>query len=346
VTTEVTGTPEVPGAVAPSAPPAGDGAPRLSMNPVVGRELTERLRGLRSFVALSIFVLLLTLTAFLVFEGSGAASDGDLSTRTSVGRLVFEAVLLIMTLLVLFFVPGIAAGAIAGERERQTLATLQVTLLRPRAILGGKIAAALAYLVLLVIAALPVLAVAWMLGGIRVVDIGRGVLGVIVVALFVATMVVSVSAFATRVQTATILAYGFTALLVIIGPLLYGVGAVLDARSEAPGDEVAAPAFLLTMNPLALVADVGGTRIEGFDGPLSGMRDLLLEAKQENDGSWFALFPATPGELGPFNGAVADDRDDSGLPIWLLAGVSMTIVAVVLFVGAARRLRTPAEVER
>ena len=54
--------------------------------------------------------------------------------------------MLMMVVLVLFFVPGLAAGAIAGERERQTLATLQVTLLRPRSILVGKIAAALAYL--------------------------------------------------------------------------------------------------------------------------------------------------------------------------------------------------------
>ena len=106
------------------------------------------------------FVLLLTLTAFLVFEGSQAASSAfDIGARTRSGRLVFESVVLIMTVLVLFFVPALCAGAIAGERERQTLATLQVTLLRPRSILLGKVVAALAYLVLLIVAALPVLGV-------------------------------------------------------------------------------------------------------------------------------------------------------------------------------------------
>jgi ABC-type transport system involved in multi-copper enzyme maturation permease subunit len=344
VTTEVTRTGET---TEVRAAATADEQPRFTVNPVVGRELTERLRGLRAFVALSSFVLLLTLTAFLVFEGSGAANDGDLAARTSVGRLVFESVLLIMTALVLFFVPGLAAGALAGERERQTLATLQVTLLRPRSILAGKIVATLAYLLLLVIAALPVLAVAGVLGGIRVVDIGRGILGVIAVALLLATMVVAVSAFAKRVQTATILAYGFTALLLIAGPVLYGVAAVLDARTDGRGDVTAAPAFLLTMNPVALVADVGGGRIEGFDGPLSAIRDGLLEAKEENDGSWFALFPTVEGEFARFDGgAIADERDDGGAPMWLLAVASMTVVAAALFAGAARRLRTPAEVER
>ena len=346
MTTEVTGAAEA--TTTDDIAGRGDDRPRFAVNPVVGRELTERLRGLRAFVALSSFVLLLTLTAFLVFEGSGAANDGDLSARTSVGRLVFESVLLIMTALVLFFVPGLAAGAIAGERERQTLATLQVTLLRPRSILAGKVVATLAYLLLLVIAALPVLAVAWMLGGIRVIDIVRGVVGVVAVALLLATMVVAVSAFAKRVQTATILAFGFTALLLITGPLLYGIGAVLDARTEGRGDDVAAPAFLLTMNPVALVADVGGARTEGFGGPLSGIRDLLLDAKEENDRRWFALFPATDGDDfdAPFGAGIADERDGGGAPIWLLAAVSMTIVAATLFAGATRRLRTPAEVER
>lgn len=330
----------------PVTPVRGEHRQRLAVNPVVGRELTERLRGLRAFVAVSIFVLLLTLTAFLVFEGSGAATDGDLSTRTSVGRLVFESVLLIMTALVLFFVPGIAAGAIAGERERQTLATLQVTLLRPRSILAGKIVAALAYLVLLIIAALPVLAVAWMLGGIRVVDIVRGVVGVTAVALLVAVMVVAISTFARRVQTATILAYAFSALLLITGPVLFGIVAVLDARSDDnPNDDVSAPAALLAINPVALVADLGGGRAESFDGPLSGIRDGIQDVKGRNGGSWVTFADGVAEDFDGLN-AGGDERDDGGPPIWLLAGAFMTLVAAGLFTGATRRLRTPSEVER
>ena len=314
------------------------------LNPVIGRELTERLRGLRAFVALSIFVLLLTLAAFLVFEGSQAGqSEFDLAERTRAGRLVFETVLLVMTVLVLFFVPGVAAGAIAGERERQTLATLQVTLLRPRSIVAGKIVAALAYLVLLIVAALPVLAAAYVLGGIRITDIVRGVVAVSAVALLVATVVVAVSTFARRVQTATVLAYAVTVLLVIAGPLAAGIAAIFDARADnGLDDDVAPPAFLLTLTPIALVADaVAGV---SDDGPLSGLHDGILEVKEANDGRWFALFPDTP----PGNRVELDDerRRDSGAPVWLLSAVSMTALAAVSFVGAARRLRTPAAVER
>lgn len=314
------------------------------LNPVVGRELTERLRGLRAFVALAVFVLLLTLTAFLVYEGSQAGSSSfDLASRTRVGRLVFESVVLIMTVLVLFFVPGLTAGAVAGERERQTLATLQVTLLRPRSILFGKIVAALAYLALLLVAALPVLAVAYLLGGIRVVDIGRGMVAVAMVAMLVATMVVAISAFAKRVQTATIMAYAFTAALVIAGPLAYGIASVLDARSD--GDEIAAPAALvLAVNPVTLVSDFAAGNVASDDGPLSAIRSALAEAKDLNDGRWFALFP-DDGGLGQVDAGVAR-RPDGGASAWLLSAVSMAVLATVLFWGAARRLRAPAEVER
>lgn len=330
-----------------------------TLNPVLGRELTERLRGLRAFVALAVFVLILTLTAFLVFTGAESASSFDLAARTRVGRLMFETVLLIMTVLVLFFVPGLTAGAVAGERERQTLATMQVTMLRPRSILFGKIAAALSYIVLMLIAALPVLAVAYVLGGIRVVDIARGILAVGLLAVALATMIVAISTFARRVQTATVLAYAFTALLVIAGPLAFGIGQILDARDVGENDVTIAPAGLLTLNPIVLVADLATGNSVADDTPLSAIVAGLAEAKADNDGRWWALFPDRPGRPDFFD--VADDirpgapfeenfvggrRPDGGLAAWVLSAGSMALLSAVLFWAASRRLRAPAEVER
>jgi ABC-2 type transport system permease protein len=317
----------------------------IAINPVIGRELTERLRGFKAFLAISVFVWALALTVFLVFESQAGLADAfDLSSRTGVGRLVFETVVLIMTVLVLFFVPGLTAGAISGERERQTLATLQVTMLRTRSILIGKIVAALIFLLLMILSALPVLAVSYLLGGIRVVDIARGVLAVFLVALLVAAMIVAVSSFAKRVQTSTLLAYGFTALLAIIGPLLYGILMLLDGRTSS--DENAAPAWLVTINPIALVADLGsGNRTSGR-GPLTTIREGLAEAKARNDESWFAWYPRR------VDFSVVDEWRAAGRPLgggppaWVLATGSLAVIAASLLVLATRRLRTPAEVER
>lgn len=314
----------------------------IHMNPVLGRELKERVRGVRAFVIATFFVALLALTAFLVYEGNKvSASVFDLGRQTRLGRDLFEWVLFIMTLLVLFFVPGLSAGAVAGERERQTLLPLQVTMLRPRSILSGKVSAAIAYLALLVVTALPVFAVAYLLGGIRVTDILAGVGSILVMALLVAVMVVAISTFAKRVQSATILSYAFTALLVILGPLVYLTMGVLDARNQ--NDPTDPPAFLLTFNPVVLVADMSAdVRTGGSSSPLAAINDGVATAKRENDGQWFAFFPDNQRNAFVFD----DGTDPGGVPAWVLSLGSLGALSGVMFVLAARRLRTPAETER
>ncbi|CAN5569178.1 hypothetical protein BH24ACT5_BH24ACT5_03120 [soil metagenome] len=315
----------------------------MMVNPVIRRELIERLRGLRAFLAITVFVGVLTLTTFLVFEAQAASARFDLSTRTGTGRLVFETVILVMAILVMFFVPSLTAGAIAGERERQTLATLQVTMLRTRSILFGKIAAALMFLLLMFVAALPVLSVAYILGGVRLVDIGRGVLAVAVIGVLMATMVVAVSSFARRTQTATMMAYGFTLFVCLMGPLVYLIGFLLDART--PDDRTIAPAWLLTVNPFVLLADLGSGNQSSINAPLSLIREGLGNAKTENDGRWFAWFPDPRPDNGAF--AVANPGHPvGGVPAWLIGLVVLGLIAVGFQLLAVRRLRTPAEVER
>jgi hypothetical protein len=217
-------------------------------------------------------------------------------------------------------------------------------MLRTRSILFGKVVAALIFLLLMIVAALPVLAVSYLLGGIRLTDILMGVLSVFIVAVLVATMVVAVSSFAKRVQTATLLAYGFTALLSFIGPLLYGIFMLLDNRSTS--DENAAPAWLATINPFTLVADLGsGNRANG-DGPLSAIREALAEAKARNDSRWFAWFPKHVNFSDVDEARFAGHPLGGGPPAWVLSTASLALIAIVLVVFAVRRLRTPAEVER
>src|SRR5205085_6000411 len=85
---------------------------------------------------------------------------------SSAGRSIYHWLLFVMLALICFIVPGLTAGAIAGERERQTLIPLQITLLSPRSIVFGKLLASLAFVVLLVVAALPFLSVSFLLGGV------------------------------------------------------------------------------------------------------------------------------------------------------------------------------------
>jgi ABC-type transport system involved in multi-copper enzyme maturation permease subunit len=253
-------------------------------------------------------------------------------------------VLFVMLALVLFFVPGLTAGSIAGERERQTLLPLQVTLLRPRSILLGKVLAGMSFILLLLFASLPVMMVAYLLGGIRPLDGLKGVGIVCVVAVLLTLMITALSALTRRVQTATVLAYGFTAMLVLIGPLLYFTMRVADGSH---GDDIEnPPALLLALNPIAIVADATAgenTSISGAaDNPLSWVRQEVLEAKSINDDSWFAWFPEDNFRA---QFRVVNDRRE-GFPAWALGTVGLADLAALLSFIAVRRLRTPAETER
>ena len=143
----------------------------IAVNPVLGRELKERMRGRRAVIILTIYLVLLTLALWLVYEAASASNDfgNPLPTQLAeVGSTVFEWVLFFMLLIILFLVPAQTAGAIAGERERQTLVPLQITLLSPRSILLGKVCAAMAFLALLIVAAVPLLAIAYLIGGVTI----------------------------------------------------------------------------------------------------------------------------------------------------------------------------------
>ena len=82
-------------------------------------------------------------------------SSGNIVGLGSTGAQVFRALAGVVMATVALVVPGLVGPTISGERERQTLNLLLVTPLGPARIVLGKLVAALAFVVLLVIACLP-----------------------------------------------------------------------------------------------------------------------------------------------------------------------------------------------
>jgi ABC-type transport system involved in multi-copper enzyme maturation permease subunit len=353
-------------------------------NPVLARELRVRLRGRQGWVLLTVYLLLLAAIVFVVYQaevGGGVSGDpfsAPSPTRfASVGRSVFEWLVLFMLLLVLFLVPGFTAGAIAGERERQTLVPLQVTLLRPWQIVLGKLLASFAYLALLVIATAPFLAVAYLIGGVTMASVLKSVLVVLFVGLCVSALTVCCSVLFKRVQIATVVSYA-AVLVLLVGTLLVWLAAGVVDRAR--GDDAAnPPAELLAMNPLFFAADVladDDANIGGGASPFSPMVDILMEDRY---GDGFSSFDGGGGFFGgPVPGGraiavggggfveVADfgsaqqppiigfDRngnpifatEDDRFPFWAMSAIAFYVVAVAGAVLAIRRLRTPAVTER
>jgi hypothetical protein len=326
----------------------------VTVNPVLRRELVERMRGRGAFLLLTLYLAVLSLILYIAYQaGRSSGNDRfdefgglgiDPTQIASVGRGIFEWLLFFMLVLVLFMVPGQVSGAIAGERERQTLIPLQITLLRPRSILLGKIGASLAFLMLLMVATLPLLAVSYLIGGVTIGDVLSGIALVVFVGLVLGCICAAISAFVRRVQLATVLCYGVV-LILLLGTLLVRQAASVIDESRGT-DEGNPPGWLLLPNPIATLAGVVGDGADAFsvmESPFDWMEELVADSDgcssffDDGSGQVFCEDtgePVVEGEGGP-----------PGSFWWQSAGL-LTAFALLAVALGSRRLRTPTATER
>ena len=355
-------------------------------NPVLLRELQERVLSRRTGILISVWVVALCGVTALYYAGEVSNSFGsnqfdpfgsNILRLASVGQDMFDWVLFFMIGLVLFLVPGFTAASIAGERERQTLLPMQVTLLRPIDIIVGKIAASVVFVLILIAIATPVLAFAYIIGGITIRDVFVSMAMLMFSALAIACLTVACSAFVRRVPAAIVTAYGMVLALSLGSLAVFGVVAAID---DSRGFDAANPPLtLLAVNPVVALADVSDSS-QSFDpfnygsNPMSAMRDILNEARRGFRGG-FEEFgfeddmvfiegpegmpfpvpppPGFPVEIG--RGGIANNEPrenpnlrgiDRAVPYWLQYVIAMTVLSGGAIWFSTRRVRTPALVER
>ena len=247
------------------------------MNPVLARELKQRMRGRYVWLVVTLYLAVLAVILRWVYVAASADASFDggfnLLASATAGRAIFQWLLFFMLLLVCFIVPGLTAGAISGERERQTLIALQLTLLRPRSIVAGKLLASLAFVVLLIVASLPLLTVPFLVGGVSVPEVAKGLVMVLATAVTLACLTLACSALLRRTQAATVVAYGLTLALVLGTLLVYGAQQI--PRRSTGGDRP--DPWILGLNPFVATAEVvqGRTESDSFESPFRPMQELL-----------------------------------------------------------------------
>ncbi len=145
---------------------------RLRENPVTVKELRSRMRGRRAFVVLTIHLLVMSAFITLVYSAFASAASGPYGPDSrDVGKVIFSSVLGLQVMLVIFVGPSFTAGAISGEKERQTYDLLRTTLLSAKSFVAGKLVSALSYVLLLIFVAIPLQSIAFLMGGVAVIEL-------------------------------------------------------------------------------------------------------------------------------------------------------------------------------
>lgn len=313
-----------------------------ALNPVLRRELTERWRGRRAFVLLTVYVAVLAAIVLVLywlghtlvtpFGDTGGVPGRGGGAGPMIGRFLFENLLAVVLLLVLFITPGYAAAQISGERERRSLPLLQVTLLRPLDIVAGKLGAATAWMVLLVLVALPFAATAFFLGGVTVGDLLRSGAYLVGLSVAVAAIGIGVSSLTRRTTASVVVTYGLI-LFLLVGSLV-GTAVELVVRSR-PADPVPPPRPLtIYANPFFGLSDATGTSSLHLGANLPSVLTPFAFALPES--------PAFADRGGPEQLAPMldpDARGSVGEPVWLVSLAVFGAAGAAGVAVASRRLR-------
>lgn len=178
-------------------------------NPLLRKELRQRMRSGRTVLALSLYLFVIGAVAF-TFMYLNVQGQTLLLQPTRTAEL-FTFLSYLQLALVSFVTPGIAAGVISGERERQTLAVLLTTPLSPASIIATKFLSSISFLLLLIVMTLPLYSIVFLFGGVVPSQV-VAVFGLQIVTLCaIASISVFWSTWVQRTGWSTVLAYASVA---------------------------------------------------------------------------------------------------------------------------------------
>ena len=131
--------------------------------------------------------------------------SSSFSASSEIGRQMFMAIIFLLTLVTLILAPASTAGAISMEREKQTMDLLAVTPISSLAIVLGKLLSALSWILLLLFASIPVVALVFTFGGVSPDDVVRAYAVLLATAFAFGALGLFVSALVRRTQAATVI---------------------------------------------------------------------------------------------------------------------------------------------
>jgi ABC-2 type transport system permease protein len=136
------------------------------MNPMIRKELRQRMRERRGWLLPSLYLLVLgAAVTFAYFVTTADRGRSDIQGST-VGVALFLTLAYSQLALLLLLAPIFSAGSITIEKEQRTLAGLLTSLLTSAQIWWGKFVSSLLFVLLLLVTSLPVLSMAFAFGGI------------------------------------------------------------------------------------------------------------------------------------------------------------------------------------
>lgn len=228
-------------------------------NPLMLKELRERMRGARAFVVITVYLALMSGFTVLIYLIETNAGPRTTSVTGELGRNLFRGIVALELLLIVFIAPAFTSGAIANERERKTYDLLHITLLPHPSFVFGKLESALGYILLLLLAAVPLQSIAFLFGGVSEQELLLAFILLSVTGMALGTLGLYFSTLVDRTLTASVRAYtvAFAVMVGVPVALTFGLDVLeeltdqgLDTPATLQAFFLYADSFLTSLNPI------------------------------------------------------------------------------------------------
>lgn len=230
------------------------------INPVLLKELRQRFRSVKTSWLLALYLLVIGVFVLGFMYLNWRNSPGFFQPNRS--RELFIMLSVTQLIMLAFVIPGLTAGVISGERERQTLNVLLTTRLTPWQIIWSKLVSSSAFTVLLVVATLPLYSIVFLYGGIAPGQV-LGVFGFYLVTMFLFGCIgVACSSFFKRTGVSTVTTYGLAFALSagtgFLAVFLYELYRINRQGAWGPGFVAWVDQLLQDINPVFVLMRILG----------------------------------------------------------------------------------------
>ena len=230
---------------------------RLKLNPIYKKEMKQSVRSIKLPLFLVLFNSILAIISLIAFyvTNEQVRLSGNIDYRSNIYLYIF--MISMEFALLVFIIPAMSSGLISGERERQTLDILLTSALRPGQIIFGKLFSVIGSITLILFSGLPVIALAFVYGGVNAADMALAAVYLIFSAAFLGSIGIFCSAAVKKTTFATVLTYGIEVAL-FFAPLIIVVLAryIRFAQTAQQDGTIGAIALVLLISPGVTFLDI------------------------------------------------------------------------------------------
>ena len=248
------------------------------INPVLLKELKVKMRSWKAAILIGSYNLVLLLLTIFIMRLTVNNDIGVPTQSTIFGTYAF--LVAAQFGLITLIAPALTAGAISGEREKQTLDILLSTTLNHGSIITGKLFSSLSQIILLLVSSAPVFSIIFLYGGIGLAQLLQVYLFFIVIAITLGSVGIFFSTFIKKSTAANVLTYAVVVFL-YLGTILISVFyiqlVIMPDYANKPYNETF---WVFNLNPaIALISLVMDQFQEGSGRIFSGLTLTVQQGK-------------------------------------------------------------------